>query len=197
MKQSTYCIVSSIREDSVLFRVMKEVRAVLTANTIPHTLPKMGWCISIISPFFATKIEISWFISGLILGRKSLYSNATPITATSKKMEFFTGKESDALILPIETNPDFRDLIEIIRSRIAHKTDMKISPVKFLANFYGTIAEGRGLAHNIQVATKLSLHIQATEGMSLFSSINPRTTTGLEYPTVLMKTEQGWMPVLE
>lgn len=183
MKQNTYCLVGRVPELYPLWNILRSLREKLIHHSIPHHIPSLNWHITYVSPFLATELEMEWLVLGLELGRTEQNLN---FLSKTTYIDFFKNKDTDALVLRIESSQKLRETIERARIKIEKLTDLKFMPTSFQVNFHATIAE----------APKLLKHIEEAGGVpNLFGDARISTTVHLPNPTVMQKKSEGWVPV--
>ncbi len=149
MKQETYCLVSKIPEVGPLFYRLTALQERLSLLKIPQSIPKLNLHLTEVPPFLATEQEIEWFSLGITVGE--FFKGRSKITRTTY-IDIFENDDEDAVVIRLETDKKFKELVERIRIKIHKLTDLKFPPVNFEANFHATIAHGKDLSKFINDA---------------------------------------------
>ena len=192
MKQSTYCLISSIEERDPLWPTLYSIKSKLKSYNIPHSLPKLNWHLTHVTPFKATASEVSWFALGLEIGKALSPTKHRERFIKGLTFDFYENEEEDALILRLETNEEFRNAISYARACVEKITEVKYPPKSFEANFHVTIAEGKELRKHIEQCKEVSdflTRITKKEGESFL-------TTRLQFPSIFLKEKDYWVPIV-
>lgn len=186
MKQSTFCVASSIREDGALAVVMASAQERLKQANIPFNPPKLGKHITFVPPFKAAEeIEIGWLVMGLEVAHIFYCPKGVPKMAKGEKLDFFTG-EKDALIVRVTADWNIKDLAERFRAILPKHTEWVYAPESYLVSFHATIGEGEGLR----------AAIDAKGGVEeLFKGLQFQQPIQLEPPKVFEKENGLWRPL--
>jgi len=185
MKQNIYAIASQIPEESGLYRAMQETTRVLLEKNIPIQRPKLGWHITFIPPFEATKDEACWLAAGLEVCHTFFSHVDAKGLMRGKSFGFFSGKK-DALVIRMSSNKAIRDLVARFRSQIPKQTNWVYPPESYIANFHATIGEAEHLGQAV---------LSKGGESKLFGHINIVHPALLESPLLYEKEESGWHPV--
>lgn len=191
MKQKTFCLISPVRETDPLFYVLSSITKQLRLFKIPHSVPKLNWHITHVTPFQATEDEIKWFALGLTIGEAMSKMGSSLARShsmmTRETFDFYENPEEDALILRLAIQEEFRDVVSRARVLIHGMTNMNFPPKSFDVNFHVTVAQGKGLRKNIESEPRM---------MHVLKDINPLISTGFNFPVITRKEEECWVPVV-
>lgn len=192
MKQSTYCLISPIDEYDQIYPLLYSIEEMLRNHNIPHSLPKLNWHITHVTPFLATAFEMEWLALGLEIGKVLSPPEHNKRLIKGIDFQYYENEEEDALVLRLETNEAFRSAISRARAVVQKITEMRYTPESFQANFHVTIAQGKGLRKSIEQHAILHGFLMGTILRKLESPI----TTLLQYPSIFLKENGYWVPVV-
>lgn len=167
-----------------LFYRLSALRDKLRSLKIPQNIPNLGWHFTEVPPFLATEQEIDWFSLGVSVGE---FFKGSPRMTKTTYIDIFENETEDAVVVRLETDRKFKELIERIRIKIHKITDLKYPPINFEANFHATIAQGKGLSKCIKDAGGIP---------AVFPDFAHQITTGIPYPTILQKHNGYWAPIM-
>lgn len=185
MKQSTFCVASSIREEGALAKVMASAQKRLRQANISFTEPKLGKHITFAPPFKAVELEMHWLIAGLECAHTFHCSNGVPKMAKGGGLDFFIGEKTDALIVQVIAGEKIKDFAERFRSNIPKHTKWVYPPETYLVNFHATIGEGEDLRKAINDHGGIK---------EIFKGLNFQQPIQLEPPKVFQKEDGLWRP---
>ncbi len=189
MSLHIYSLISYLdhEEDSALIRFLSHVHKKLKEGNTRHSLPKLDWCITMVTPFPASSCDVAWLALGIKLGSydtegKGFWRTRTMNFAFVKETE-----ETSKLVLTLETPPSLKETVSKTKSILAHLTKKPPDKQSFEALLHILVAE--------QIPNE-SIKRRKIFWEKFFLLHSTTFAVSVNRPTLVLQGDDDWFPVM-